>query len=259
MARGGEVTNRQVLYALQSVDSWSAEDRKGWALKKQGLPEEQPFLLDVELWPLEDDRDGLRLERTAFEKWLAQQRIEYVDYVKQPGLTLYRVRCEAAQAEQLLRHRDVRTVDLPPSFGLDRSIIFQDIQNFSPIASPDENAPGVVVLDSGLATGHPLLSAAVGDAQSFLPGEEAADEHGHGTHVAGLALYGDFESHLASRRFVPTLRLFSGRILDRYNENTTGFVEKHIDEAVRYFAGEYKCRVFNLSLVTPTSRISGVT
>jgi hypothetical protein len=39
-------------------------------------------------------------------------------------------------------------------------------------------------LDSGLTTGHPLLAPAVGDAQSFLPGKDAANEHGHGTIVA---------------------------------------------------------------------------
>ncbi len=203
--------------------------------------------MDVELWPLEDNHRERGQEWEAFETWLTREGIDKKDQAKQSGLTLYRVQCNAVQAHQLLRHRDVRSVDLPPSFGLERSVVFQDIQKFPIVNAPGEQAPGVVVLDSGLATGHPLLGAAVGDAQSFLPGESAADESGHGTHVAGLALYGDFESSLRSRLFVPTLRLFSGRILDKNNENTTGFVEKHIEKAVRYFVKEYNCRVFNLS------------
>lgn len=247
MARGDYVTNKQVFYALQGVDGWRPEDRKGWALKKQGLPKSDTFLLDVELWPLEDNHQERSQEWEAFEAWLTHEGIEKKDQVKQSSLTLYRVLCNAVQAQQLLKHRDVRSVDLPPSFGLERSIVFQDIQKFPPVSAPGGQAPGVVVLDSGLATGHPLLGAAVGDAQSFLPGESAADENGHGTHVAGLALYGDFESSLRSRLFVPTLRLFSGRILDKNNENTSGFVEKHIEKAVRYFVKEYNCRVFNLS------------
>lgn len=247
MASGGDVTNKQVIYALQSIDGWSAEDRKGWALKKQGFPESDEFLMDVELWPLEDNHHGRDQEWVKFEKWLKQQNIEKKDQVKQPGLTLYRVLCNPNQAEQLLRHRDVRSVDLPPSFGLVRSIVFQDVQNFPEITDPGEKTPGVVVLDSGLATGHPLLGAAVGDAQSFLPGEGAHDENGHGTHVAGLALYGDFERHLRAGAFIPTLRLFSGRILDKDN-NATGFVENHIEEAVRHFVEQHSCRIFNLSL-----------
>lgn len=256
MASGGDVTNKQVIYALQSIDSWSAEDRKGWALRKQGFPESDEFLMDVELWPLEDNHQGRDQEWAKFEEWLKQQGIEKKDQVKQPGLTLCRVLCNPDQAEQLLRHRDVRTVDLPPSFGLERSVVFQDIQNFSEIADPGEKAPGIVILDSGLATGHPLLGSAIGDAQSFLPGEGVHDENGHGTHVAGLALYGDFERHLRAGVFVPTLRLFSGRVLDRDN-NATGFVENHIEKAVRHFVEQHGCRIFNLSLGDANKPYSG--
>lgn len=247
MASGGDVTNKQVIYALQSIDGWSAEDRRGWALRKQGFPESDEFLIDVELWPLEDNHQGRDQEWAKFEEWLKRQGIEKKDQVKQPGLTLCRVLCNLDQAEQLLRHRDVRTVDLPPSFGLERSVVLQEIQNFPEIPDPGEQAPGIVVLDSGLATGHPLLGSAVGDAQSFLPGEGAHDENGHGTHVAGLALYGDFERHLRAGAFVPTLRLFSGRVLDKDN-NAAGFVENHIEKAVRHFVEQHGCRIFNLSL-----------
>jgi len=247
MASGGDVTNKQVIYALQSIDGWSAEDRRGWALRKQGFPESDEFLIDVELWPLEDNHQGRDQEWAKFEEWLKRQGIEKKDQVKHPGLTLCRVLCNPDQAEQLLRHRDVRTVDLPPSFGLERSVVFQDIQKFSVIPDPGEEAPGIVVLDSGLTAGHPLLGSAIGDAQSFLPGEGAHDENGHGTHVAGLALYGDFERHLRAGAFVPTLRLFSGRVLDKDN-NATGFVENHIEKAVRHFVELHGCRIFNLSL-----------
>jgi len=247
MASGEDVTNKQVIYALQSVEGWSPEDRKGWALKKQGFPESDEFLLDVELWPLEDNQQGREQERSKFEEWLVEQGIEKRDQVKQPRLTLYRLFCNAAKADQLLRHRDVRSLDLPPSFGLERSVVFQDVQSFPEITDPGEGTPSVVVLDSGLTTGHPLLGAAVGDSQSFLPGEGAHDENGHGTHVAGLALYGDFERHLRAGVFVPRLRLFSGRILNKDNENNSGFVENHIEQAVRYFTDNYNCRIFNLS------------
>jgi hypothetical protein len=247
MSRGGTVTYKQAFYALKGINGWSPEDRKGWALKTMGFPEGDEFLVDVELWPLEDHPGSRALEADTFEEWLKNNAIANKDRVIQPGLMLYRVLCTMEQAELLLCNRDVRCVDLPPNFRLERSVIFQDLGNLPEIQDPGSQAPGVVVLDSGLATGHFLLNAAVGEAKSFLPGEGANDENGHGTHVSGLALYGDFECCLRNSSFVPILRLFSGRILDKDNTNDTGFIENHIDQAVRYFKETHACKVFNLS------------
>jgi len=241
MSRGGSVTYKQVFYALKGINGWSPEDRKGWALKTMGFPEGDEFLVDVELWPLEDHPGSRALEADTFEAWLKNNAIANKDRVIQPGLMLYRVLCTIEQAELLLCNRDVRCVDLPPNFRLERSVIFQDLGNLPEIQDPGSQAPGVVVLDSGLATGHFLLNAAVGEAKSFLPGEGANDENGHGTHVSGLALYGDFECCLRNSSFVPILRLFSGRILDKDNTNDTGFIENHIDQAVRYFKATHAC------------------
>jgi hypothetical protein len=247
LIQGEQVANKQVLFALTDVGSWTPENRKGWALKTYGLPETPNIVLDVELWPLEDQPEGPSNICQAFETWLQREEMSWVDRVQQPGLILYRVQCDSENANRLLSYRDIRSVDLPPRFGLERSLVFQDIANFPVVLPPPENAPCITVLDSGVLTGHPLLSPAIGDAQSFLSGEDAADEHGHGTHVAGLALYGDFEKSLRSGQFVPMLRLFSGRILDKNNENTTDFVENQIEKAVRYFHENYNCKVFNLS------------
>ena len=246
IAHGEIVTNKQVYYALQGMSGWTPDDRTGWSLKQEGFPQSDTFYLDLELWPIEDNARERQLLCSKFESWLKENGIEFPDSVKQPGLTIYRVRCDRTQTEQLLHHRDIRIVDLPPRFGLNVKHLGLDIQKFPIPPSPLPNAPGVVVLDSGLATGHPLLSNAMGDAQSFLPGHISADESGHGTHVAGIALYGDLAKSIDAGSFIPELRLFSGRILNRDNEND-GLVENHIDTAVRYFVDEYNCRVFNLS------------
>ncbi|MBI1424285.1 MAG: S8 family serine peptidase [Gammaproteobacteria bacterium] len=248
ISKGEDVKYKYVLYALKGFDSWTREDRAGWALKEYGLPESQDFLLDVELWPIEDNQEENLTLCKVFDEWLKEQGIVSLDSVKQPGLTIYRVRCNTDQAELLLRNRDVRTVDLPPKFGMDIGLIVTDAQDLNEPEPPPDTAPGVVVLDSGITAGHPLLRRAVGDAQSFLDGLDSADGNGHGTHIAGLALYGDVEDAIESGSFVPELRLFSGRILDDNNENNTGLIEKQVREAVKYFNGEYGCKVFNLSV-----------
>jgi hypothetical protein len=247
LAKGEEVKYKQVLYALQGFDRWSPKDRTGWALDHEGFPDQELFVLDLELWPIEDRQDERERLLTTFETWLNESNIEIIDSVRQPGLSLFRVRCNRQQADSILQYRDVRTVDLPPKYGLDLRLLRPDIEDFPEIPHPPENAPGLVILDSGLTTGHPFLAPAVGDSQSFLPGKDATDEHGHGTLVAGLGLYGDIETAIQTGDLTPRLRIFSGRILDENNENTTGFVENQIDEAVRYFHESYGCMIFNLS------------
>lgn len=246
LAEGRTPTYRNLLFALKVFDRWTEGDRTGWALRQEGWPDESPFTLDVELWPVSPATERDRSWQ-AFEAWLREQGVEKLDAVKQAELMLYRVRVNRNQSALLLRHRDVRTVDLPPRHILEVTLLQTDIQNLPTVPAPPANAPGVVVLDSGLATAHPLLASAVDDAQSFLPGFGTDDQHGHGTHVAGLALYGDVEDVLRAGAFTPMLRLFSGRVLDAANANDTKFVENQVDEAVRYFHREYGCRVFNLS------------
>ena len=246
LADGRSVSYRDVIYALDGLDHWRPEDRTGWALGREGLPDGDSVLLDVELWPLARGNEADRLRR-AFEQWANERDSQTVDAVRQPHLTIFRLRCPRQLADDLLRHRDVRTVDLPPKLSLETSLVLTPIQELDDVPNPPDQAPGIVVLDSGLVAGHPVLAPAVGDSRSFLAGASAADEHGHGTFVAGIALYDDVESCLQNQRFEPKLRLFSGRILDDQNAADPKLIENQVDQAVRYFREEYGCRVFNLS------------
>lgn len=246
LSTGGTPTRAQLLYALQAVDVWTEEDRKGWALRQEGFPRQGSFILDIELWPLTSQPQRRQMMEN-FESWLETEGVRHLDTVDQDSLTLYRVVVNADQARLLLRHRDVRTVDLPPQYGMDQQLLQLDVQAIPVPPPPPADAPGITVLDSGVASGHPLLAPAFGDAQSFVPALDISDETGHGTHIAGLALYGDVEECMQARTFVPSLWIHSGKILDNNNENNSGFVHNHIAEAVRYFRENYGCRVFNLS------------
>ncbi|MBN1610907.1 MAG: S8 family peptidase [Polyangiaceae bacterium] len=247
LARGERPTRQDVLLAVRGVDSWTAEDRKGPALRLEGVPDTGEVTLDVELWPL-DHHPNRASMLDAFGRWCGGAGFRIVDTVKQEAIIIYRLRGDVRGLERLLLHRDVRTVDLPPRIQLSVQDLSLDVGRIPEAPAPLPDAPGVVVLDSGLVSSHPLLAAAVGDAQSFIPEFGPGDDCGHGTAVAGLALYGDVAACVEQRRFVPTLRLFSGRITDREGENNTGFVQNHITNAVEYFVENYGCRVFNLSV-----------
>ena len=249
LARDGTATRAQLFYALAAFDHWTAEDRTGPALGQFGWPDGENFLLDVELWP--EERNNKREEMAnAFARMLEEQGVQVTDKVLQPSLLMFRLRCSRQFAETtLLRHRDVRMVDLPARAGVSIQLLSTDINTLPDPSAPDENAPRIAVLDSGVSTNHPLLQSAVGDAQGFLPPRRNAEDSApwHGTFVAGLALYGDVAEQLRAGRFTPELKLISGKVFENDGTDQTRFVENAVEEAVRSFHEEYDCRVFNLS------------
>ncbi|MBJ6725448.1 S8 family peptidase [Geomesophilobacter sediminis] len=248
LARGEKPVYVNVLYALNSLNGWLPEDRTGWALTRDGFPEGDSFALDVELWPIEDNNDERELLINSFNDWLTENEIRRLDSVRQPGIIVYRVRCNREQAENLLRHRDVRTVDLPPSYRLSIQILQTNIQELTPPPSPPEDSPRVAVLDSGIVSNHPLLGPAVGAERSFIDAHGPSDTHGHGTNVAGIAVYGDVAAAITNDAFTPNFWVCSGRVLDGNGETDAGFIENQIIDAVRYFHDEYDCRVYNVSI-----------
>jgi hypothetical protein len=60
------------------------------------------------------------------------------------------------------------------------------------------DAPAVCILDRGVNRGHPLLAPALSDSdtQAWRPEWTPADLDGHGTEMAGLALFGDLAEKL---------------------------------------------------------------
>jgi hypothetical protein len=250
LARDGKATRAELLYALQGFDRWTEEDRKGAALKQYGFPNAVSFLIDVELWPLErhDQRNALL---SAFLATVREHGIERLDDLNQPSLVMVRLRCTREQVESiLLKHRDVRQVDLPPHTGVTFEILLTDVNRIPLSQPPPEDASPVAVLDSGLTAGHPVIAIAVGDAQGYLePTSQAHDNppDWHGTFVSGLALYGDVQECLRLGRFIPQLRLFSGKVFEDDGNDQTEFVEKAVAKAVSDLHSHYGCKVFNLS------------
>ncbi len=81
---------------------------------------------------------------------------------------------------------------------------------------PSENAPSVVLLDTGIAAEHPLLREAIRGAYSVAPGDaSAADVAGHGTGMAGIALFDDVGEVAERNAAVVTHWLESVKILSR--------------------------------------------
>jgi hypothetical protein len=87
---------------------------------------------------------------------------------------------------------------------------------------PATSDPAVCVLDTGVNRGHPLLegSLAATDCHSCNPAWGVHDHHGHGTEMAGLALFGDLAPVLdGSHPIALRHRLESVKILPPSGQN----------------------------------------
>lgn len=125
----------------------------------------------------------------------------------------------------------------------------------TPVAGPDQNAPVVAIIDTGVAEDHPLLrEAIVAPGRSVVPGDlSAADARGHGTRMAGVAAYRNLGEELL---LLPALKARAGILNVRMlpilqsdfeflPERTSAACEE-VDDAL-----SERRRIYNLSLGAP--------
>ncbi|MDT0612071.1 S8 family serine peptidase [Streptomyces lancefieldiae] len=102
----------------------------------------------------------------------------------------------------------------------------------------------VAVLDSGVDAGHPDLAGRVAESRSFIPGEEVADRHGHGTHVASTVGGSGAASDGKEKGVAPGARLAVGKVL---NDQGTGS-ESEIIAGMEWAARDVGADVVSMSL-----------
>lgn len=122
--------------------------------------------------------------------------------------------------------------------------------------APDEGAPTVCIIDSGIQEGHRLIEPAVdsGNSRSFLPNRlptDVADEvapAGHGTRVAGAVLFGEDVPTADSPKLPFWIQ--NARVLDENNGMPLElFPPAAIRHAIEHFNdGPRQTRIFNHSI-----------
>lgn len=239
---------------LQTVGLLSLEDRMGNRLKIEGFPDEEMLYLDVDLWH-PGDIGALSTILDELRAMCTRHGGSISDTVHTSSLLLVRVHGSRQLAEALLGLDFVARVDLPPMAEQAYTALFNDIDCPDPMEMPAEDDPLACVIDTGVVAGHPLLTNWVIEERDFESGENTpVDVNGHGTSVAGLIVYGDVHQCLVSNEWQPKVRICSAKVLRHHAASGRAVfpdrsrVEKQTEDAIRYFAIERGCRIFNISL-----------
>lgn len=129
------------------------------------------------------------------------------------------------------------------------------------LVPPADGAPYVCLLDTGVNAAHPLLAPVVhqGDLHTYNPAWGTDDRQGHGTPMAGLAVYGDLTPLLASPEPVPlTHRIESVKIInpaDPHEKELYGAVTR--EGAFRVEVTPDRTRVYCMSVTASDDRDRG--
>ncbi|MGH8573185.1 MAG: S8 family peptidase, partial [Gammaproteobacteria bacterium] len=176
------------------------------------------------------------------------------------GLVLARVRLPAAGIDDILQLDQLARVDGVPELPESRAEASRaSLDQLPTLEGPDEDAPLVGLIDSGVRSSHPLIAAALADATTLAAGiPDGEDAHGHGTRVAGLLLHGPLEDVLERSVLPrPLARLLSVRVLGADNRFPEEAVWEHeIERGVRYCADQ-GARVINICIGDRETRYRG--
>jgi hypothetical protein len=250
---------RDAFSCIESIRNVSREDRIGQRLKiyleGQDAREIEEIIIDIDVW---HNGENFYDAENLIRKTLGNIGGRLLgDFFTTPSLLLGRVKVNQYGLNALLDLDVISCIDLP------MGIVSEEIsellsEQFEPIIDNqlDENAPLATILDSGIFTAHPLLADIIVAEEDFDGIEQATNDiNGHGTAVAGIVAYGDFNISINSKMFKPLVRLINGKVM--HNEQFNGInnpvfrndkrPEVIIKDAIEYFHNTYGCRVFNLS------------
>lgn len=158
----------------------------------------------------------------------------------------------AALMELPVQLPDVYHVTPPEQPIVPRLLDSQSTIGLPDIGDPPSDASTVAILDTGIAERHPLLETLMlSPGASAIPGDNsAADSHGHGTRMAGLAAYPELAGQLTNGGPVrPRCNLQNGRLIAGDDGPEPEFMLERTENAILDLeAVQTPRRIFSLSV-----------
>lgn len=249
--------------SVESISAIEPSDRLGPKLREAGfnslddiLPHAE-FTVDLELWDL-GRRDLRERKLSDIRQYVTAMEGEVYDEYIGPSITLLRLHINGIVLRALLSVEEVASIDLPPVPDL----IQDDMHDLSlvevpPVDEVPEDAPVIGIIDSGV-NAHPLLADILVGAIGVPSTLGVADEWGHGTRVAGTAIFGDLRVQLESGGLTRNARICSAKVVNNVGAfDDKKLVPSQMREALTTLHSQFGCRIFVLSLGDGKSPYSG--
>ena len=248
-------------HAIASFHDIPMEKKIGESLSNNPLDGDSADFIDLELWKMDDQQKNDHFIQQLKASYPEFSQFRVTDTLITKSFVLLRVKLTKSVFDEIIQLKEISRVDRPAMVQFNPfEIMRPDVQaiEFSP---PNENAMGILVIDSGIVSNHPMLEKCVGGEENFQSGEAAIqDKVGHGSAVAGCAVYGDIEDALEAKRFAPSNWLFSAKVMYTETNDIAGtvsavydaekLIEHQFKNAVESFLSnpEYHIKVVNISL-----------
>jgi len=248
--------------AIESFGAIPVKKKIGKQLSEQPLTDTADFI-DIELWKIYDyqnqkNRQFIQQLKYVYDDF-SQFRI--TDTLITKSFVLLRVKLTKTVFDEIIQLKEIARADRPAMVQFNPFEMMRPDVDGIEFNAPEENATGILVIDSGIVSNHLMLEKCVGGEENFQSGEtETQDTVGHGTGVAGCAVYGNIEDRLKDKKFTPSNWLFSAKVMYAERDldgNVVGaiydegkLIEHQFNDAVESFLSnpEYHIKVVNISL-----------
>ncbi|GAP99687.1 S8 family peptidase [Leptolyngbya sp. NIES-2104] len=247
--------------AIEELVPLEPQDRLGRLLELEPLQAGEIAALDLELWHTGDRQemrkyiDQIRQDLRSCSTETA--KFDLTDSYIGEYLCIARIKVNQTILNQLLNELIVKEIDRRPrvAFAM-RSEFNPSLSEIPTVNSPPPYYCGILLIDTGISRGHPLLAPVIGEAEVFPDTKRqfiqggAEDEANHGTGVAAIAAYGDVEACIRKKSFDSSAWIYSARVMNERNEfDEDLLLENQLEQAILYFINQYpNCKVINLSL-----------
>ena len=251
--------------AIDGISDIPPDEKIGPYLTSEPIGDTESAILDISIWRMDDAK--LNSFLIGLASIIYERSSEILDMFKTNNFCLLKVIIRKSLFLEILNMREIEHIDRPPKSKIEE-LISTDFSDLIIDGAPNRNATGILIVDSGILSNHPLFGTAIGDeiaistADGSIQEDSPADDVGHGTQVAGIALYGDIKKCIENGVFKPQLWIFSAKVMFR-DENgyatygETILLEHQIDKAVRSIVVSYpNCKIINLSLGNTRERMS---